>query len=262
MKPDAWARLVQAGVLPAVVATLLLALALGVENLGVAATIGVLTGLVGWAVASSQHAESLGRPMPVLAVALGAAAVPVVCLVASIWVGAATSEAAAGWMMRGAQVGAGCLVVAVVLAVLAPRMREVSVGLCLVGAVVPALVAVPMGIVALRTDERVEAAVADFPVRGPSRPADGDEAVDLSENEMVEVVRAWPGADLTCADLARRFEQWTGRDVAPDPDDRTCTLEHSSAWLGRRAALRPDGTLVVAVWSPTTSWVAQASVDP
>lgn len=231
----------QAGLLPAVVTTVLLALALGVENVAVAGTIGVLTGLVGWAVASSQHAESLGRPTPVLAVALGAAAVPVVCLVASIWVGGAASEAAAGWMMWGVQVGAGCLVVAVVLGVLAARAREVSVGLCLVGALVSALVAVPMGIVALRTDERVEAAVDDFPVRGPSRPADGDEAVDLSENEMVEVVRAWPGADLARADLARRFGDWTGRAVSPVAGDRTCTLEHSSAWLGRRVALRPDG---------------------
>ncbi len=252
----------QAGLLPAVVTTVLLALALGVENVAVAGTIGVLTGLVGWAVASSQHAESLGRPTPVLAVALGAAAVPVVCLVASIWVGGAASEAAAGWMMWGVQVGAGCLVVAVVLGVLAARAREVSVGLCLVGALVSALVAVPMGIVALRTDERVEAAVADFPIRGPSRPADGDEGADIAESELIEVVRAWPSAGLTCAEPAGRFKQWTGRAVAPDPGDRTCTLKHSSAWLGRRAALRSDGTLVVAAWSPTTSWVAQATTDP
>lgn len=255
-------RFVRAGVLPAGVTAVLLALALGVENVGVAGTIGVLTGLVGWAVAASQHAESLGRPMPVLAVALGAAAVPAVCFVASIWVGAAASEAAAGWIIKGAQVGSGCLFVAAVLGLLAPRTREVRVGLCLAGAAVPVLVAVPMGIVALRTDERVEAAVDGFPVRGPSRPVDGAEALDLSENEMVEVIRAWPAADLTCAELTRRFEQWTERDVASAPSDATCRLEHSTAWLGRRAALRPDGTLVVAVWSPTTSWVAQTATDP
>ncbi|MDR6117585.1 hypothetical protein QE370_000769 [Aeromicrobium sp. SORGH_AS981] len=257
MKPDGWVRLVQAGLLPAVVTTVLLALALGVENVGVAATNGVLTGLVGWAVSSSQHAGSLGRPTPVLALVLAAAVGPAVCFVVSIWVGLGRSEAAGDWIVRGVQVGACCLLVAAVLGLLGPRTREVSVGLCLVGAVVPVLVAVPMGIVALRTDERVEAAVDDFPARGPSRPADGDEAVDLSENEMVEVVRAWPGADLTCADLARRFEDWTGRAVASVPGDRTCRLEHTSAWLGRRAALRPDGTLLVAAWSPTASWVAQ-----
>ncbi|WP_286691175.1 MULTISPECIES: hypothetical protein [unclassified Aeromicrobium] len=261
MKPDAWARLVRAGVLPAVVTTVLIALALGVENLGVAATIGVLTGLVGWAVASSQRAESLGRPMPVLALVLAAAVGPAVCFVVSIWVGLGRSEAAGDWIVRGVQVGACCLLVAAVLGLLGPRTREVSVGLCLVGAVVPALVAVPTGIVALRTDERVEAAVDDFPVRGPSRPADADEGADVAESELIEVVRAWPDADLACADLARRFEGWTGRAVAPDPGDRTCTLEHSSAWLGRRAALRPDGTLVVAAWSPTTSWVAQVATD-
>jgi hypothetical protein len=119
-----------------------------------------------------------------------------------------------------------------------------------------------MGVVALRTDERVEAAVADFPVRGPGRPAAVEEQVEVTANELTEVVRAWPGADLACADLARRFEDWTGRAVTPAPGDRTCTLEHSSARLGRRATLRPDGTVVVAVWSPTTSWVAQATTDP
>ncbi|WP_370186084.1 hypothetical protein [Aeromicrobium sp.] len=155
------------------------------------------------------------------------------------------------------QVGGCCLLVAVVLGLLAPTTREVSVGLCLVGALVPVLVAVPMGIVALRTDERVEAAVADFPVRGPSRPADADEGADIAESELIEVVRAWPSAGLTCAELAGRFKQWTGRAVAPDPGDRTCALEHTSAWLGRRAALRPDGTLVVAAWSPTTSWMGK-----
>ncbi|WP_370200337.1 hypothetical protein [Aeromicrobium sp.] len=64
MGSKAGSRFVQAGLLPAVVTTVLLALALGVENVAVAGTIGVLTGLVGWAVASSQHAESLGRPTP------------------------------------------------------------------------------------------------------------------------------------------------------------------------------------------------------